>query len=119
MTTQTQLPKLKKETDIYSKPSKYISADSKILILDCHPKAHITDMLDTLKKMGINQRFKLNLCLFLWEIVNDRASPYLLNNFTPITEIHPYNMGSASSDRVHRNRAHTKTLSVFLLKLWN
>ena len=39
-------------------------------ILECHPRTHITDMLDTLKWMSIKQRFYHNNCVFIWKILN-------------------------------------------------
>ena len=89
------------------------------IILDCHPRTHITDMLDTLKWMSINQRLNFNLGIFLWKIVNDKVPPYLSNIFTPVSQIHTHNTRSASSGRLHRNRTHTKTLSTTGSKFWN
>ena len=97
----------------------YCMYRSEVKNLDCHPRTHITDMLDTLKWMSINQRLKFNLCIFLWKIVNNRVPSYLSNIFTPVSQIHTHNTRSASKNMIHRDRSHPKTLSAAGSKIWN
>ena len=89
------------------------------IILECHPRAHITDMLDTLKWMSIKQRLHYNYCLFLWKIMNKKTPEYLSTCFTPVSTIHQHNTRSASKGLLHINRNSTKTLNMTGSKIWN
>ena len=89
------------------------------IILGCHPRTHIVDMLDTLKWMSIKQRFRYNLSILLWKITNNRTPPTLGNFFTPVAEIHTYNTRSSSSGNFHRKRSHKHSLTAIGASTWN
>jgi len=89
------------------------------IILECHPRTHITDMLDTLKWMSIKQRLHYNYCIFLWKIVNKQTPDYLSNCFTPVSLVHDYNTRSASTGQFHINHSSSKTLNATGSRIWN
>ena len=89
------------------------------IILQCHPRTHILDMLRTLKWMSVKQRLFYNLCIFLWKIVNNQVPSYLQNIFTPVTEVHSYQTRASTSCKFFRSRSSPKTLSFIGTKIWN
>ena len=89
------------------------------IILECAPRTHITDMLDTIKWMSIKQRFFYNHCNLLWKINNNMTPDYLSTFFTPISSIHSHNTRSASAGRFYISQSHPKSLNATGSKIWN
>ena len=89
------------------------------VILQCHPRTHILDMLGTLKWMSIKQRLHYNLSVFMWKIVNDHVPGYLSNINTPVANIHNYNTRMSNGSSLYRKRTSPKSLSSFGTKCWN
>ena len=53
------------------------------IILGCHYRTHISEMLTTLKWLNVRQRFTLLKCIMMFNIVNGKTPDYL-NDITPI-----------------------------------
>ena len=88
-------------------------------ILKCHPRTHITDMLDTLQWMSIKQRLHYNYCIFLWKIQNKQTPQYLNNYFTATSEIHTHNTRFSTRGSIYLQRSHPKSLNNIGPKIWN
>ena len=89
------------------------------IILQCHHRTHVLDMLKALKWMSIKQRLLYNLYILLWKIVNNRVPDYLSHIFTPVSHMHNYNTRSSTTGNFFMHRTSQKSLSYLGAKYWN
>ena len=76
------------------------------IILGCHYRTHISEMLTTLKWLNVRQRFILLKCIMMFNIVNGKTPDYL-NDITPVIS-HGYNTRSKSSNNIFQTFCHKK-----------
>ena len=89
------------------------------IILECHYRTHIWDMLRTLKWLRVEQRLHYNLCCQMWKIVNDQAPSYLDNINVEARTIHNHNTRAASQSNIYVADGHADSLKVNGIKAWN
>ena len=89
------------------------------IILQCHHRTHVLDVLKALKWMSIKQRLLYNLYILLWKIVNNRVPDYLSHIFTPVSHMHNYNTRSSTTGNFFMHRTSQKSLSYLGAKYWN
>ena len=89
------------------------------IILREGPRAHIEDMLNKIKWMSVKQRMDYNKLVLMWRIVNNKAPPYLTENFKYINEIHGHNTTSSSGKKLFIPRGYRNSLLVTRSILWN
>ena len=80
------------------------------IILQCHPRTHIVDMLRILKWMNLSQRLHYNLCIILWKIVNDEVPPYLQK--ISVSDINSYNTRASSNSHFYSNLSSPKAFRI-------
>ena len=87
------------------------------IILGCHYRTNISEMLSTLKWLNVRQRFTLLKCIMMFNIVNGKTPDYL-NDITPVIS-HGYNTRSKSSNNVFQTFCHKKSLKHCGTSLWS
>ena len=86
------------------------------IILGCHHRTHISEILTTLKSLSVRQK-KLLKCIMMFNIVNGKTPDYL-NDITPVIS-HCYNTRTKSSNNVYQTFSHKKSLKHCGTSLWN
>ena len=87
------------------------------IILGCHRRTHISDMLFTLKWLNVRQRFILLKCIIMFNIINGKTPNYLKTVSPDIT--HNYGTRSKTSKNIFHTLDHPKSLKHTGTSLWN
>lgn len=70
------------------------------IILQCHRRTHITDMLAQLSWMSINQRMIFNVLVFVYKIKFNLLPAYLSENIRYVNDVQPYPLRNANDFRL-------------------
>ena len=89
------------------------------IILECHYRTHICDMLKTLKWLSVEQRLDYNICCQMWKIVNKQAPSYLNHINVQTSTVHNYNTRAASQNNIHVAHSHKNSLKANGTEAWN
>jgi hypothetical protein len=87
------------------------------IILGCHHRTHVSDMLSTLKWLNVRQRFIFLKCTLMYNISNDKTPKYL-KSVTPGIS-HVYNTRSKKCNNIFQTHCHNKSLQFTGTSLWN
>ena len=88
------------------------------IVLRCHSRTHIHDMLESLNLMNIRKNCKFQTCILMYKMQNNLLPRYL--NFTSeFTQPHNYNLRSTTDEKLYVNRNHINSLTVNGALLWN
>ena len=88
-------------------------------ILNAPPRAHIEDMLSSLKWMSIRQRMCYVRLVFMWKIVHSKAPENLTNGLRYSKDEHGYQTSHATSNKLFIPRGHKLSLYTFGANEWN
>ena len=88
------------------------------IILQCHHRTHIRDMLNCLKWLSVEQRLRHNLCYQMWKIIHKEALAYLDNIFEECGDIHNYNTRASTSKNIYNTRCHKLSLKALSDSEW-
>jgi hypothetical protein len=88
------------------------------IILQCHYRTDIADMLDTLQWLNVKQRLHFNLCCLSWKI-QQKEVPEYLQNTVEVREVHTYNTRSASNNELYVSHSHNHSLKRNGTTVWN
>ena len=89
------------------------------IILECHHRTHVKDMLQALCWLNINQWLYYQLACLVWKIYNNQVPEYLNHLYTPQSAIHNHNTRSSAKGSIHITSSHKSSLSHNGAKLWN
>ena len=89
------------------------------IILECHYRTHICDMLKTLKWLSVEQRLHYNICCQMWKIKNNQAPSYLDHINVETRTVHDYNTRAASQSNIHVTQSHKNSLKANGTRAWN
>ncbi len=66
------------------------------LILNCHLRTHIKDMLDSLNWMTITERADFHRLCLMYKCINCLTPEYMSDKLTTVSNIHNHNTRSSS-----------------------
>lgn len=87
------------------------------LVLQCHPRTHIRDMLTELGWLSVTQRISLLICIQVFKTRNNLTPAYMSPLFS--TQTHGYGTRSATSGGLFVDRTHPRSLAGTGTRLWN
>ena len=88
------------------------------IILECHHRTHITDMLKSLHWLNVDQRLTFNICCLAWKIKHNIVPEYL--NFPPeVRDAHTHNTRAASNHNISLENSHPHSLKGNASRNWN
>ena len=89
------------------------------IILECHYRTHISDRLQTLQWLSIEQRLYFNLCCLVWKTLNSQTPKYMEHYFQATRTVHTHGTRSSSSNMLHMGNSHGKSLKLNGTQAWN
>lgn len=69
-------------------------------ILRCHALTHITEMLNKLQWLSINQRLVMNALIFIFKIKNGLLPNYMRRYLVYVSDVQPYNLRNVNDFRL-------------------
>jgi hypothetical protein len=88
------------------------------VILECHHRTHIQDMLDSLHWLNVRQRFSFNILCLMWKIENGTVPEYM-NLHTNSNTVHQHQTRQAVRGDKFRENCHKSSLLRTGGQLWN
>ena len=89
------------------------------IILQCHPRTHIQDMLFELKWLNVNQRLKLQRLVLMYTILNGLTPNYMKDMFVGTSEIHHHDTRRRREGALYTQRTHPKSFTRLGSSEWN
>ena len=80
------------------------------VILECHHRTHVEDMLNSLHWLSVRQRFKYNVLCVMWKIHNNIVPDYI-NFFQNNDDVHGHITRQASRGDIRGSNCHNKSFS--------
>ncbi len=94
-----------------------------ILILNCHFRTHIKDMLESLNYMTIKDRADFHRLCLMYKCINCLTPEYLSDKLTTVSNIHSHNTCSSSRNDMATvkptNNQQMRTFKYIGAKSWN
>ena len=79
------------------------------IILQCHPRTHIADMLSNLKWLSIKQRIMFLTVVLLFKIMHSKTPNYMSHRLVPVS--HQYGTRRSTSGDLFVHRSHPNSLT--------
>lgn len=86
------------------------------IILRVNRYSHITDMLDCLKFMSVNQRLVFNNMLFIYKMIHNLLPEYMTKKIRFVSDIHNYGTRAANNIYIYKLQKKKKRIIHFFIK---
>ena len=87
------------------------------IILQCHPRTHIADMLSNLKWLSIKQKNIFLTAVLVFKIMHSKTLNYMAHWLVPVS--HQYGTRRSTSGDLFVPRSHPNSLTTKGTRLWN
>ena len=87
------------------------------IILQCHPRTHIADMLSNLKWLSIKQRIMFLTAVLVLKIMHSKTPNYMSHWLVPV--LHQYGTRRSTSGDLFVPRSNPNSLTAKGTRLWN